>query len=219
MSEQGRIRRISDRLGALSRRPRGRTSGPSRRNRALIGSGGDTTVRPGSASRESGRGATKGRQGRPFRPRMTGRGVVLVLVLAVLVISYASSLKAYLQQRHDITALRTEIAQRQESIEELKTEKQRWRDPAYVKQQARERFGYVMPGDTSYVALDANGKRIQASSELGGKVGVSKSPTAWWSTVWGSVELAGDPPSKDTTGPAATIGGDSTSDDGTSGDE
>lgn len=151
--------------------------------------------------------------GRPFkrrlRPRLTGRAAILVLVLAVLVVSYASSLKAYLQQRHDISTLTGQIAQRQQSIADLEAQKKRWRDPAYVQQQARVQFGYVMPGQVSYVALDAHGHLIDPQSELGNpaRVGTPAKPTAWWTDAWGSVELAGNPPKQDTSGPSTQIGG------------
>jgi len=143
------------------------------------------------------------------RHRPTGRAAILVVVLAVLVVSYASSLKAYLQQRHDMETLQTEIAQRQSSIDDLQEQKKRWQDPAYVEQQARARFGYVMPGQIAYVALDSDGHRIQPESELGepSAVGASKKPTAWWDDAWGSVELAGKPPAQDTSGPATSIDG------------
>jgi cell division protein FtsB len=120
---------------------------------------------------------------------------VLVLVLAVLVVSYASSLKAYLQQRSHIEDLKAQIAERREAIEDLQTEKLRWEDPAYVKQQARARFGYVMPGEKSFVVLDENGDPLDDSGTLDDPDEVVRvEPTAWWSTAWGSVELAGDPP-------------------------
>jgi cell division protein FtsB len=141
-------------------------------------------------------------------PRLTGRAAVLVLVVAVLVVSFASSLKAYLQQRDSIDTMRAQIAQRSQAIDALESEKERWQDPAYVEQQARERFGYVMPGETAYIALDANGKRIQPESTLSkpDQVGTKK-PKAWWEDAWASVELAGDPPAKDTQEPARTIDG------------
>jgi cell division protein FtsB len=141
-------------------------------------------------------------------PRLTGRAAVLVLVVAVLVVSFASSLKAYLQQRDHIDALRAQIAQRTQTIDELGVEKERWKDPAYVATQARERFGYVMPGETSYVALDANGNRIQAESTLSSPDEVeSRKPKAWWEDAWASVELAGDPPALDEREPARKING------------
>ncbi|MGY2701918.1 MULTISPECIES: FtsB family cell division protein [unclassified Nocardioides] len=128
------------------------------------------------------------------RPRFTGRAAILVLVVAVLTVSYASSLRAYLQQREHISDLKDQIALRQASIEDLEREKARWEDPAYVRQQARE-LNYVMPGETSYVVLDENGDPIERSSELTDPSTVArKPPTAWWSTAWQSVELAGNPP-------------------------
>lgn len=141
-------------------------------------------------------------------PRLTGRAAVLVLVVAVLVVSFASSLKAYLQQRDHIDTMRAQIAQRAQAIDELEAEKERWSDPAYVEQQARERFGYVMPGETAYVALDAEGRRIQPEAELSepDEIGSGK-PKAWWEDAWSSVELAGHPPRTAAGQPARSING------------
>ena len=121
--------------------------------------------------------------------------MVLVLVLSVLTISYASSLKAYFQQHSQIQELRAQIASSQSSIHELESEKQRWQDPAYVKEQARARFGYLMPGQTSYVVIGEDGKPLAAEATLSDpRTSTSSTPTAWWTTEWRSVQLAGDPP-------------------------
>ncbi len=129
---------------------------------------------------------------------------MLVLVLAVLTLSYTSSLRAYLQQRDHIESLKQQIAEREQAIDELEDEKARWEDPAFVEQQARERFGYVMPGETSYIALDENGDRIQSEVELSDPTQVGDTtPKAWWDSAWESVELAGNPPRSK--GPATEI--------------
>jgi len=47
------------------------------------------------------------------RPRLTGRAAILVLVVAVLTVSYASSMRAYLQQRAHIKDVKEQIATRQ----------------------------------------------------------------------------------------------------------
>ena len=93
--------------------------------------------------------------------RLTGRAAVLVLVLAVLTVSYASSLRAYLQQRSHIGELKVQIAEREASINDLEREKKRWDDPAYVKAQARARFGYLMPGETGYEVIGADGEPLE----------------------------------------------------------
>ena len=133
----------------------------------------------------------------PRRPRFTGRAAVLVLVLAVLTVSYASSLRAYLEQRSHIGDLKVAIAEREASINSLEREKQRWQDPAFVQAQARARFGYVMPGETGFLVLDENGDPLESQAALSDPDDVIKIvPTAWWSDAWASVELAGNPPVK-----------------------
>jgi Septum formation initiator len=122
--------------------------------------------------------------------------MVLLLVMSVLTISYASSLKAYFQQHSQIQQLRGQIAASESSIQALEGEKARWNDPAYVREQARARFGYLMPGQTSYVVIGADGKPLSAQATLSDpRTTTVKSPTAWWTTEWRSVQLAGDPPS------------------------
>lgn len=126
---------------------------------------------------------------------MTGRAAVLVVVLAVLAVSYASSLRAYLQQRSHIGDLKAQIVERQEGIADLQREKERWNDPAFVAAQARERFGYVEPGQTAYVVLDEDGEPLEPEAELGDPTeGETEEPTAVYEDLWTSVQLAGNPP-------------------------
>jgi hypothetical protein len=135
---------------------------------------------------------------------------VLSLVLLVLAMSFASSLRAYVQQRSEIDDLKTTIAQRSANIDRLEREKRRWEDPAFVQAQARARFGYLMPGETSYVVLGVDGKPLEAGAALADPDTVLKkpAPTAWWSPVWSSVQFAGHPPRKvGGDGPATEIDG------------
>ncbi len=148
--------------------------------------------------------ASPGPGGRPPpRSRLTGRAAILILLIAVLTVSYASSMRAYLEQRSHIAALKVEIADRSADIAALETEKDRWRDDAFLEQQARERFGFVYPGETSYQVLDLDGKPLddQAALPDAGRV-ITKAPTAWWDTAWASVEIAGNP-DKVASGPPA----------------
>ena len=176
------------RTPARGQRPRGRT-GPGR----VPGSGSSA----GRAARLSDTG-TGDLTAVPARgSRFTGRAAILVLVLAVLCVSYASSMRAYLQQRTQISALKDQIALRQANISDLEREKRRWEDPAYVRQQARE-LNYVMPGETAYVVLDEDGEPLERDTSLGDPAEIAhQAPTAWWDTAWQSVELAGNPPKPD----------------------
>ena len=91
-----------------------------------------------------------------------------MLVLAVLTVSYASSMRAYLEQRAHIGDL---------------------------KAQARARFGYLMPGEAGFEVIGADGKPLEAQASLNDPSDVIKTvPTAWWTSAWESIELAGNPP-------------------------
>jgi len=62
----------------------------------------------------------------------------------------------------------------------------------------RERFGFVFPGETPYVVVDENGNPLDESGALRDPAPPDPQvPTAWWSTAWQSVELAGKPAGSD----------------------
>jgi len=121
----------------------------------------------------------------------------LVLVVAVLMVSYASSMRAYLEQTQHLDNLRASIADSQQNIDELKREKRRWNDPAYVKAQARQRFGYVMPGEIGYQVIGEDGLPLSSDGSLTEPDAVTDpSRSLWWQTAWQTVEAAGNPAKK-----------------------
>ncbi|HET9945980.1 MAG TPA: septum formation initiator family protein, partial [Actinomycetes bacterium] len=129
------------------------------------------------------------------RPNLTGRAAMLALVVCMLAISLAYPLREYLAQRSDIGQLRADVSEQEQRVAELRKARERWADPAYVEAQARERLHYVMPGETSYVVLGADGKPLEAETSLRTTREVlAQEPTAWFQTAWSSVLLAGNPP-------------------------
>jgi cell division protein FtsB len=119
---------------------------------------------------------------------------VLVLVVAVLVVSYASSMRAYLDQRSHLAELRAQIATTEDDIAALEREQGRWRDDAFIEAQARERFGWVMPGETSYQVIGRDGEPLSRAEELpAADAALREVPDAWWSKVWDSAEAADHP--------------------------
>lgn len=128
----------------------------------------------------------------------------MVLVSLVLVISYASSLKAWLQQREELAMTRAQIADSGRSIASLQKDKRRWEDPAYVEQQARERFGWVLPGEVGYRVIGKDGETLGNNAKLPDKpVGTVTRPE-WYDTLWGSVETAGKKPETEPKAPASS---------------
>jgi hypothetical protein len=118
-----------------------------------------------------------------------------VLVLAVLMVSYASSMRAYFEQKQHLANLRASISASQDNIAELEREKKRWKDPAFVEAQARERFGWVMLGETGYQVIGEDGEPLSGDDSLTdpGTPTEADEPE-WWQQAWGSVEAAGNPP-------------------------
>ena len=140
------------------------------------------------------------------RARFTNRAAILLIVFAVLVISYASSMRAYLQQREHINELRQQIASSQADIATSEREKRRWNDPAYVEAQARSRFGWVLPGETSYQVLDANGNALTGDDELTDPTTIARpAKKAWWSKAYSTLEAADHPAKKVKPTPATRI--------------
>ncbi|MEV6281971.1 septum formation initiator family protein [Kribbella sp. NPDC051770] len=126
---------------------------------------------------------------------LTGRAAVVLLVLGALIVSYAQSLRVWFDQHQQITALQQEIRDREKRVDQLNDEIARWDDDAYVRAQARQRLGWVMPGEVGYRVIGADGKPIGAPPEPTGPADAEadvQKPT-WYTKLWGSVEGAGKP--------------------------
>lgn len=137
------------------------------------------------------------------RSSLTARAIALVVVLLILTISYASSLRIYFAQAHEISARTAEIAERQHKIADLQSELGRWGDVAYVKTQARERLGWVVPGETGFKVVGSDGKPLGGGAEIESEAATAAAPKdAWWDKMWGSVEAA-DKPAPTNTKPEA----------------
>ena len=137
------------------------------------------------------------------RPRLTGRAAVLVLVVAALMMSYGSSLRAYLEQRAHIASVKASIAESEAHIAALQREKERWNDDAYVISQARARFAFGFPGEIGYRVLDEDGRPLDHEDSLSDPKSLDESPPEWWETTLDSVETAAHPPRE--TAPADQI--------------
>ena len=77
--------------------------------------------------------------------------VVLVLAGAVIV---SPSLSTFVQQQREIAELRESVRVSQEAVDEIDGERAKWKDPVYVRAQARDRLFYVLPGETQLSVID-----------------------------------------------------------------
>jgi cell division protein FtsB len=124
---------------------------------------------------------------RPLWARLTGRAVVLILVTAALVMTLAFPIREYLAQRAAISAAEEQAAMLENRVGNLQDQVDRWRDPHFVEQQARERLHYVMPGETGLVLLSP--EDVQKARKP--QITVATEPeVAWFDTLWASVQEA-----------------------------
>ncbi len=181
--------------------PRKRTSGAGPRGASRRTPGGSTSARAGGRPgagpgprRGTPRPRVRASRDLPARPRFTGRAAILVLVVALLMMSYASSMRAYLDQRRHLASLSASIATSQAEVDRLSREKKRWEDPAYVRTIAHQRFGWVLPGEIGFQVLDDNGKPLDHKDTLSPRDSVTEATRPlWWQSAWGSVVTAGKP--------------------------
>lgn len=114
--------------------------------------------------------------------------------MLVLVISYASSLRAWLQQQDELREARAEISASQRSIEELQRDQRRFDDDDYVETLARERFGWVKPGEVGYRVVGADGQVLGTETKPPVRATGEPDRPDWYTSLWGTVEKAGEKP-------------------------
>ena len=122
---------------------------------------------------------------------MTWRMLILGVVMAALAVTLAQSLRVYFAQAKEMAQLQQQIDQTKREIATLDDQLARWKDPAFVKAEARTRLGWVVPGETGYRVIGADGKPIGGDSTV---LAPSKPSTGmWWQQMWGSVGVADAP--------------------------
>ena len=119
----------------------------------------------------------------------SGRLLVLAMVMIVVIVLLTPSVNTYLHQRSDITALQTEIAEQKEKSATLESQLQRWEDPNYIKQQARERIFLVMPGETRYLVKGEDGvETVEQEAQE------EETDLKWVDSLWDSVKRSANAP-------------------------
>ena len=138
---------------------------PAERAASAVGSGSGS-----SGSRQ--RGLPTAVPERTLPPRVVILAVVCLLAFVVIF----TSLRAYLSQQAQYDAVVDRIKEASDTSTTLENELAQWKDDTYVRSQVRERLGYVMPGDTSYVVVGADSMK-EAEASGGATPG---SPDAPW---------------------------------------
>lgn len=179
-------RRPSAPKGSAPRAPRQREAGD-----AVAGTGGAATHKGQAAkpqAKPAGAAPQTAGSRTPAEPvaakSFSGRLLALIVILLAVTVMLAPSANTFLQQRSEIAALKADIAAKKQQQQDLQGNISRWSDPAYIKQQARDRVSMMMPGETGYwVYGDVS---TPASPEQAG-TSVNPEGLPWVDGLWQSI--------------------------------
>lgn len=115
--------------------------------------------------------------------KFSGRIILLTIVTLVVISFLVPTVRTYLHQRAEVTALQERMEFEEERQAELYTLLQRWDDPEFVRQQARERINLVMPGEKRYHVMgDLNEVDVESALDE-----AELAESAWTDELWSSV--------------------------------
>ncbi|CAN5591770.1 hypothetical protein BH09ACT7_BH09ACT7_17260 [soil metagenome] len=122
------------------------------------------------------------------------RAAILAAVVCVLTLTIAGPVRTYFAQRTEMKQLAATEASLRTQIADLQLQKDKLADPVFIAAQARERLGFVMPGDIPYQV------QLPPSAALpptpGGQPEIAASTDPWYTALWKTIAVAphGAPP-------------------------
>ena len=121
---------------------------------------------------------------------VTARFIAISVVIFIIALTIAPPAQRYFTQRAQINAIESEIAVRKDRLEQAEIELQKWRDPNYVKSQARERLHFVLPGERQYIVVGVETKE-SAEEEKEMPIAAKQFGSApWYTKLISSIQLA-----------------------------
>lgn len=137
------------------------------------------------------------------------RAAILAAVVCVLTLTIAGPVRTYFAQRTEMKQLAASESALRAQIAELESQKAKLADPVYIAAQARERLGFVKPGDIPYqVQLPPGVIDPPEASAVDGAAGVAPNADPWYSALWHTIADTphGPPPAPPQPGPEPAPG-------------
>ena len=104
------------------------------------------------------------RRGLNFNKRRgQSRALTLATILFLMALTIAPPIKHYFTQRAQISALKSQVESNNAALEQARKDLLLWRDPEFIKSQARERLHFILPGERQYIVTDSDGQYTQES--------------------------------------------------------
>ncbi|OMC09933.1 FtsB family cell division protein [Mycolicibacterium fortuitum] len=116
------------------------------------------------------------------------RAAILAAVVCVLTLTIAGPVRTYFAQRTEMKQLKASEEQLRAQIADLEQQKVKLADPQYIQAQARERLGFVMPGDTPYqVQLPPGAMASDEPGELVPPGSAAPAGQPWYTSLWHTI--------------------------------
>lgn len=130
------------------------------------------------------------------RLSLRGLGLILVVLVAFAIIS--PTLRHMVEQQEQLRSVSADLEEARARTEELERRQRLWADPDYVRAQARDRLGYVVPGERAFVVVDPQtitGKKPVTPQERAAQAARERAANApWYVNLWESAQVAGTSP-------------------------
>ena len=124
--------------------------------------------------------------------RLSGFSFVMMGILVLAVVVLAPSLRIYADQRQQVDRLEAIVQEAQGTVDQLKSERERWNDRTYITTQARDRLSYVMPGDISFLVINDLPVPAEGTAETAPvSTEIQDTPVDWMQSMFTSVMTAG----------------------------
>jgi cell division protein FtsB len=127
------------------------------------------------------------RQPRPTR--LTGRAALLAVVICAIALSLAYPVREYIAQRRQIDQLLATQQSVSAQVKSLQAQQQRFADPAYIEQQARDQLHMCFPAEKCYVI-------IGNTASPGTTPQQARAAAPWYAKLWQSVKKADQVPAR-----------------------
>jgi cell division protein FtsB len=113
------------------------------------------------------------------------RAAILAAVICVLTLTIAGPVRTYFGQRTEMKQLKATEEQLRAQIADLEQQKVKLADPVFVAAQARERLGFVMPGEIPYQVQLPPGSAVPTMP--GVEPATVNPDQPWYTALWGTI--------------------------------
>ncbi|MBB3602189.1 cell division protein DivIC [Mycolicibacterium sp. BK556] len=113
------------------------------------------------------------------------RAAILAALVCVLTLTIAGPVRTYFAQRTEMKQLHASEEALRKQIADLESQKTKLGDPVYIAAQARERLGFVMPGDIPYQVQLPAGAAV--TTDTGPQATAVRNTDPWYTSLWHTI--------------------------------